>query len=162
MDTTQILCSLKKVKSFLSVIPSDLLPHSIRQSCTVIINADPHTEKGSHWLAVHFRPKSSSSYNFDSYGIVLLVPDIQAFMRCKCTVADYNKRQLQGLTSTVCGNYCCLFALYMDLGYTTQQFVGLIDERDADAQTERLLESEFGPLPLLLLRGWGQCSSNFL
>ena len=94
MDTTQISCSLRKVKSFLGVFPSDLLPRSVPQSCTVIINADPHTEKGSHWLAIHFRPKSSSTYYFDSYGIVPLVPDIQAFIRRKCTVADYNKKQL--------------------------------------------------------------------
>ena len=40
----------------------------------------------------------------------------------------------------------------MDLGYTPQQCVGLLEDRDADG-------SEFGPLPLLLLRGRGQCSS---
>ena len=95
MDTTQILFGLNKVNSFLGVFHSDPLPHSVRQSCTVIINADPHTGKGSHWLPVHFRPKSSSSYYFDSYGIVPLVPDIEAFIRRNFTVADYNKRQLR-------------------------------------------------------------------
>jgi len=77
MDTTQILCSLRYVKWFLGVFPSDLLPHSVRQPCTVIIIADSHTEKGSHWQAVHFRPKSSRSYYFDTYDIVPLVPDIK-------------------------------------------------------------------------------------
>jgi len=109
-----------------------------------------------------FSTKSSSSYYFETYGIVPLVTDIQAFLRRNCTVADYNKRQLQGLRSTVCGKYCCLFALYMDLGYSPQQLVGLFDDRDADAQTYRLFEPEFRPLRLLLLRGRGQCSASFL
>jgi len=135
MDTTQILCSLRKVKLFLGVFPSDLVPHSVRQYYAVIINVDPRTEKGSHWLAVHFRPKSSSS--FDSYGILPLQPDIQAHIRRNFTVADSNKKQMQGLTSKVCGKHCCLFTHYMDLGYTPQLFVGLFDDREAHAQTER-------------------------
>jgi len=45
MDTVQILCTLKNIKSFLGVYPSDLLPHWIRhQTDTVIINVDPHTK----------------------------------------------------------------------------------------------------------------------
>ena len=63
------------------------------------------------WLAVHFRPKSSYAYYFDSYGIVPFVPD---FVQQNSTTWDRNKRQLQSLTSDVCGKYCCLFALYMD------------------------------------------------
>jgi len=112
MDIKQIFCTLRNVRSFLGVFPSDHLPQSVSQSGTVIINADPQTEKVSHWLAVLFRPKSASSYYFDSYGFVPLVPDIQAFIRRNSTVSNYNKKQLQGLTSNVCGKYCGLFALY--------------------------------------------------
>ena len=54
MDTTQIACTLKDVRSFLGVFPSDMLPRSVTQTGTIIINTDPHTEKFSHWLAVHF------------------------------------------------------------------------------------------------------------
>ena len=56
----------------------DLLPHSITQSVN-IINANPHTEKGSHWLAVHFRPLSYTSYYFDSYGLPPFNPAIHSF-----------------------------------------------------------------------------------
>jgi len=111
MDTVQILCTLRNVNSFLDVYASDLLPRSITKTCTVIVNADPHKEGGSHWLAVHFRPKSSSAYYFDSYGIVPFVPAILAFIKRNCTSLDRNKRQLQSLSSDVCGRYCCLFAL---------------------------------------------------
>ena len=114
----QILCTLQNVKSFLGVIPSDLPPHSFARSGTVIINADPHTEKVSHWLAIHFEPKDSSAYYLDSYVNSPLIPAIHAFLRRNCTVWFYNTVQLQGLTSTVCGHYSCPSTLYMDRGYT--------------------------------------------
>ena len=112
---------------------------------TVIINADPHTEKGSHWLAVLLLPRSSSAYYFDSYGMPpTLVPAIQEFIRHNCTVSDYNRSQLQGLTSNVCGKYCCLFALYADRGYDPSQIVLLLVA--GDRQIERAFLVEFGPL----------------
>ena len=43
--TLQILCTLQNVKSFLDVFPSDLLPHSITRSGSIIVNTDPHTER---------------------------------------------------------------------------------------------------------------------
>ena len=87
MDTLQILCALRDARSFAGVFPSDLLPHSIAHACTVIINADPHTEKGPHWLAVKFMLKSSSAIYFNSYGMSpTLVPTIHVFIRRNCTV----------------------------------------------------------------------------
>jgi len=84
MDTVQILCTLRDVSSFLDVLPSDFLPQSITRTSTDIVNADPHTEGSSNWLAVLFRNKSSSAYYFDSYGIVPLEPSIQAFIKRSC------------------------------------------------------------------------------
>ena len=110
MDTLQILCTLREVTSFLDVFPSYLLPSSrpILKTRTLIVNADPHIEGGSHWLAIRLTPCSSSVNYFDSYGIVPLVPSIQAFLHQNCTTREYNKRQQQGLASNDCGQYCCL------------------------------------------------------
>ena len=159
MDTLQILCTLRNVKSFLDVYASDLLPRSITKTCTIIVNADPHTKGGSHWLAVHFRPKSSYAYYFDSYGIVPFVPAIADFVQRNSTTWDRNKRQLQSLTSDVCGKYCCLFALYMDRGYTPQQFVALFGT-PADRQVEEMFTAEFGAK--MPRGGWGQCCRSCL
>ena len=69
MDTVQIICSLKNVKSFLGVYPSDMLLHSIHQQTgTVILNTDLHTQEGTHWIAINFQPKSSTAFVFDLYG----------------------------------------------------------------------------------------------
>jgi len=54
-------------------------------------------------LAVQLRPKSSSAYYFDSYGIVPLVPNIQAFIKRNCRTWDYNRRQMQGLSNDAFG-----------------------------------------------------------
>ena len=133
---------------FLDVYASDLLPRSITKTCTVIVKADPHTKGGSHWLAVHFRPKSSNAYYFDSYGIVPFVPVIEDFVQRNSTTWDRNKRQLQTLTSEVCGKCFCLFALYMDWGYTAQQFVALFG-KPADRQVEAMFTAEFGAASLV-------------
>jgi hypothetical protein len=147
MDTVQIICTLKNIKTFLGVYPSDLLPHSIKkQTGTVIINTDPHTKQGSHWLAVNFQPKSSTAFYFDSYGQPPSDPNILSFLRRNCTVWNYNKTQLQGPTSVACGKYCCLFVLYMDRGYTPKQFVRLFIADIADHQINQLFTQNFGSL----------------
>jgi len=88
----------------------------------------PNTKGGSHCLALHFRPKSSYAYYFDSYGIVPFVPDILAFVKRNCTTWDRNRHKLQSLTSDVSVKCCCLLAIYMDRGYNPQQFVALFNK----------------------------------
>jgi len=70
MDTVQIQHALQDVNSFLGVYASDLLPLSIVQTGTIIVNTDPHTEPGLHWQAIHFQNhhRTSNGYFFDSYG----------------------------------------------------------------------------------------------
>ena len=119
MDTVQIICTLKNIKSFLGVYPPDMLPHCIKQQAGTVINkSDPHTKDGSNWLAIPFEPKSSKAYYFDSYGHPPYKSHIQTFMRRNCTIWDYNTIQLQVPTSIVCGKYCCLFTLFMDRMFT--------------------------------------------
>jgi len=116
------------------------------------------TQSGSHWLAIRLEPRSSTAFYFDSYGQSPHIHDIQLFLRLNCTVLNYNNAQLQGFLSTVCGKYCCLFALYTDRGYTGQQFVGLFTPGSADHQVENLFAKEFGSLRGVP-RG-GQCCIN--
>ena len=83
MDTSQILCTLKNVLSFLGVYPSDMLPPPwVTRSATLIVNSDPHT----NCLAVHLQPQSYSGYFFDCYGLPPLFPNIMTFFRRTCTV----------------------------------------------------------------------------
>jgi len=136
-----------------------MLPYSVTQPSTVIVNTDAHTQSGSHWLAIRLEPRSSTAFYFDSYGQSPHIHDIQSFLRRNCTVLNYNNTQLQGPTSTVCGKYCCLFALYMDRGYTGKQFVGLFTPGRADQQVENFFQ-EFGSLRGVP-RGGQCCTSRY-
>ena len=142
MNKLQILCTLRDVKSFLGVFPSDLLPRTITQPGTTIVNCDPHTEDGSHCLAINFQPESCSGFYFDSYGLRPYIPSIRSLLKRTCPVWNFNAVQLQGLTSAVCGHYCCLFALYLDRGYTPQQFISLFDTKTAEKQVAQMFASE--------------------
>jgi len=161
MDTVQILFTLPDVGSILDFLAIDLLPSSITNSCIVIVNADPHTKGMFPLASLHFRPESSSAQYIDSYGIVPFVPDILAFIRRNCTTWDVNRRNMQGLTSDVCGKYCCLFSLCMDRGYTQKEFITLFDTFNVtQQQLEGMFASEFGAeLPR---GGWRQCSHSCL
>ena len=105
MDTLQIQHALQDVNSFLGVYASDLLPLSIVQTGTIIVNTDPpHTA----WLTLagHIFSKPSSHLKrliFYSYGRYPFIPSIQDFIRRNFTVWQYNRTQLQGPTTTVCG-----------------------------------------------------------
>ena len=79
MDTLQILCTLRDVRTFLGVFPSELLPHSLTQLSTIIVNFDPHTEESFHWPAINFQPKSFSGFYFDSYDLHPYIPSIRSF-----------------------------------------------------------------------------------
>ena len=60
---------LKESKIVLGLFPSDLLPHSITQPSTVIVNTVTHTQAGSHWLAIRLELRSSTTLYFDAYGM---------------------------------------------------------------------------------------------
>jgi hypothetical protein len=138
-------------------LPSDELPCAeITSPSSIIVNADASTQPGSHWLAIRFEPRSPQAFYFDSYGLLPFVPNIQSFLRSNCSVLHCNENTLQGLTSTVCGKYCCLFLLFTDRGYTAKQFVRLFNPHIADLQIESLFADEFGSLRDVV-RG-GQCS----
>jgi Adenovirus endoprotease. len=153
------MCCLLYVSSFLGAFPSYLLPqHPIGCSGTIIVNTDPHTENGSHWLAIRLQSQSHSSYYFDSYGLHPIIPSIHSFIRRTSIVWDYSALQLQGPINTVSGRYCCLFALHTDRGYTSKQFFGLFRAATADKLVSDMFELEFGPLRRMS-RG-GQCSGS--
>ena len=161
MNTLQILCTLRDVKSFLGIFPSDLLTRTITQPGTIIVNCDPHTEDGSHWLAINFQPNSCSGFYFDSYELRPYIPSIRSLLKRTCPVWNFNTVQLQVLTSSVCGHYCCLFALYLDSGYSPRQFISLFDPRTADKQVAQMFTSEFGSVRESRGPSGGQCCTCY-
>jgi len=154
MGTVQITCTLKDIPTFLGVYPSDLLPTFIHKTGTVIINADPHTRDGSHWLAIDFDIPLSTAFYFDSYGRPPSDPNILSFLKHNCAVWGYNTLSLQEPMSVVCGQYCCLFTRYMHKGITPLHIVRLFTAGFADRQVVHFFTAHVGPV--CYPRG-GQC-----
>jgi hypothetical protein len=111
---------VERSEIILGVFPSDLLLQFTERPKygTVIINANPHTEGGSHWLSVHSRSKSSIAYCIDSSGLLLLVPNLQTYIRRNSTTGR-RCRHWRGMSA---GKYCCLLVIYVDGFYTPIQF----------------------------------------
>ena len=103
---------------FLGVFSFDHLPslfHYDNSSCCCIVNIDPSTKPGSHWVAFFFDSQLNSLEFFDSYGYPpsyfnfnIRLPDSSHH---KPHLA-YSSIPLQSLSTTVCGQYCILFCYF--------------------------------------------------
>ena len=114
---------------------------------TLIINADPHTKEGSHWLAIHLEPRLSGAYYFDSYGRPPSDPKILSFIRCNAAFWSYNSIPLQGPFTDVCGQYCCLFARYTDKRIPPAEFAKLFPaDGSADKKAVEMFREALGPV----------------
>jgi len=63
---------------------------------------------GSHWEAVSPTPGTP---NIDSYGLPPFKYEIMAYLQRHSISWTFNRHRLQGITSNVCGYYCCVYAL---------------------------------------------------
>ena len=112
MDTIQILKILKKAMgpNFVGVFPSDQLPEPTKQKpFGMVVNLDPSTKPGSHWVAIYVSEFNVPEY-FDSYGFPPQIPSIKKFLS-RFPTKKYNKKQVQGPLSSVCGHYCVYYLI---------------------------------------------------
>ena len=113
MDTSQLD---KKITApgFLGAFAYDKIPiKPDSEAFSVILNTDPETEPGDHWIALIY--KHPYFYFCDSYGRTFRNPTfssafsdtIKSFIGK--TAHRRNTKFLQQLTSNVCGDYCVYF-----------------------------------------------------
>lgn len=96
-------------KRFLGCFPSDKIPTTSRFPMSLIINEDPSTGKGTHWVAMYIKNKDTICY-FDSYGkkpITLINNYLKNFKNI-----ENNKVRFQSLLSQNCGYYCIYFVIF--------------------------------------------------
>jgi len=110
------------------VYASDQLPTYITPSTAIVVNTVPHTESGEHWVAIYLDLHSNVIEYFDSYGRAPYVPEFVQFLRRNSRYKYiYNKYNLQGYDTSVCGLYCLTFLycrIHMDMSMNDflQQF----------------------------------------
>ena len=113
MDTTQLDQKLT-APGFLGALPYDQIPSKPDSEVfSVILNTDPVTEPGDHWIALVY--KAPYFYFCDSYGRTLRDSTFTAAFSTTVksfigkTMHKTNTKFLQQLTSNACGDYCVYF-----------------------------------------------------
>ena len=108
---------------FVGVYPRDKLPRTMKQyPGAYVCNTHPHTEEGEHWIVLYVDQHGQGEY-FDSYGLPPVHKTFVNFLKNQCTSWTYNDKQLQGLTSHVCGQYCIFYLLHRCRGLSMPTIV---------------------------------------
>jgi len=103
----------------------------------------------SHWVAVCFSDSGCAEY-FDSYGLPPFKYEIIAYLQRHSISWTFNRHRLQGLTSNVCGHYCCLYANHRARGLSMTSFVNMfVTARYTcnDKRAVRMFRAQFGKFP---------------
>ena len=97
MDTLTINKLLKKERCYLGTFSRDTLPRSIKNNFLFIVNTDPSTKPGEHWVAISKNSDGTGEY-FDSYGLPPLHKEFITFMyECFPKGLNLNNSPLQCL-----------------------------------------------------------------
>ena len=134
MNTTQITNYLRSLQTaaglqHVGVYAADCLPtYKMPSSSAIVVNTDPHTEQGAHWVAFYLGPDGRRLEYFDSFGRPPHPDTYQSFLRRNKLPYVYNNSRLQGFNTSVCGHYCLGYLYCRSLGLGMQDFVQLFDD----------------------------------
>lgn len=99
--------------NFLGVYAADLAPASLPDNathypCAYVVNTDPSTKPGQHWVAFYSSAPSQTIEFFDSYGNK---PSAYPHIRLPTNVPAgvYSNIAFQSKRSAVCGHYCIFY-----------------------------------------------------
>jgi hypothetical protein len=137
---------------FLGVFPSDRLPTPTTFPACFVANTDPHSERGSHWVAFYYDSPDHLDF-FDSYGMPLQFYDFPSFIIPR--VLRCSNEEFQSLNSDVCGHYCIYFLARRSRRQTLSSILQTL--RKCGACTDRsvkhfvldLVDSDYQRLPSL-------------
>ena len=133
MNTSQIQHVLKNdvngvSEIFKGVFPCDRLPKKITQfPCAIVANTDYAGEPGKHWVCFYFDKDGNMEY-FDSYGIRPINCPLYEFFSTQGKTCTWNKAQLQGWKSTVCGQWCIAFLTNRARNQSMDTFIKRFEE----------------------------------
>jgi len=99
---------------YLGSFAFDELPEITKFPSCLIINTEPRTQSGEHWLACYF-DKKKIAFFFDSYGHKPSMYKLDSYLRKNSFKIYYNKRKIQGILP-YCGFYSVLFLLFICRG----------------------------------------------
>jgi len=129
MNTEQIRNVIQRdtltLKKFGGVFAENNLPKRINvYPYGLIVNSDPDTKPGRHWLAMYF-PSQDRGEFFDSFG---RRPDFYSktfvtFLNGHCKNWVCNEKTLQSVNTTVCGEYCIFYLMHRSRGISMSKTI---------------------------------------
>jgi hypothetical protein len=152
MDTNQINCTLQSVPWISSVyagcFPIDKLPQVDSLPMAIVVNADPSTKPGQHWMALYFATNRRCDF-FDSLGRQPLAygNDFNKYVsQLRGGVWQCLERS-QGVLSNVCGQYCVFFIACRCRNFSAENVASLFTPFNRE-QNDRRVVSFFRRLSL--------------
>ena len=117
LNTTDLDKKLSKVDGFLGAFAYDEIPAKPTDGFSLVVNDDPSTQPGSHWIAVIF--KDEKIFFMDSYGRSYKDPMFPKQFRDTMkhlfgsSKVICNTRMTQTLFGNTCGEYAAYFICEM-------------------------------------------------
>lgn len=109
MNSLQLHDCLKHHGHFLGVFASNTLPIKVYQyPFSLVVNTDPNTEPGEHWLAIFARNRNEVIV-FDSFGMQLCNSYIVKFLNRNRLDFDVTAKRYQSYFENTCGNHVVYF-----------------------------------------------------
>jgi len=117
---------LKTESNFRGVFSRNTLPKN-RSAGFYIVNEEPSSRKGSHWIAFQITPgKKNKNIYFDSYGRKPMFKEIRSYLGKNF---QYNRKRLQHMMSTSCGQWCLYFIWRRSEGWNLRNITDPFDSR---------------------------------
>lgn len=125
MNTLQISNILTKHRAtgsfFIGIFPRDRLPLNPKYPSCIVLNTDPSTREGEHWLAIHYDQHGYAEF-FDSFAKPPSYYNLEKYLLKTSRHWIYNETELQSF-SPYCGHYCCLFLIFKCRNYKMSAFL---------------------------------------
>ena len=121
-SSTQIEKYLKNHSEFLGCFGTNNLPKALPQfPCSLIVNTDPTTKPGDHWLGLVLT--KNKCFFFDSFGLGIMDLNIKIFLKQYYKKVSINNHCIQHLNSDKCGLYCIAFIKHVNSTMTYEKFI---------------------------------------
>jgi len=134
MDSFQLRYALLKTLPIFTVVcASDQLELLGKHNeFAIIVNNEPSTENGMHWISFYKNSQSDVIEFFDSYAmdIVFYPPSILKFCRAQAKHIRFSKIQIQSNLSNYCGHYCLWFLIHRYFSDSFEQVVKNFSEHN--------------------------------
>lgn len=117
-------------QNFIGCFPIDHIPAIHPLPASMVINLDPSTQRGSHWVAC-YACSPFVVYYFDSLAMEPPVEIAQYLNRF--THSHRNKHMIQSMSTNVCGEYCIYWIYWMSIGIPNQKILKSLENSRPDS-----------------------------